>query len=105
MKLSSPVITSIDLLQEVRDRTLTLIADLDDEQLIGPRLSIVNPLRWETGHVTWFQEDWVLRHLNDRAPILDGGDALYVIPSRTGDEEIALPALEFSPINEHAHRH
>jgi iron(II)-dependent oxidoreductase len=77
MKPSSTVVKCIDLLQEVRERTLALITDLDDEQLIGPRLSIVNPLRWEIGHIAWFQEYWVLRHLNDRAPILDGGDTLY----------------------------
>ena len=77
MKPSSTVVKCIDLLQEVRERTLALITDLDDEQLIGPRLSIVNPLRWEIGHVAWFQEYWVLRHLNHREPILDGGDTLY----------------------------
>src|SRR6267143_437323 len=66
-----------ELLNEARERTLALVADLDDEQMIGPRLSIVNPLRWEIGHVAWFQEYWVLRHLNRRAPILDNGDALY----------------------------
>src|SRR5712691_1135693 len=77
MKSSSTVVKRIELLQEIRERTLALITDLDDEQLIGPRLSIVNPLRWEIGHVAWFQEYWVLRHLNHRAPILDGSDALY----------------------------
>ncbi len=77
MKTSSTVVKLIELLQEVRERTLALIRDLDDEQLIGPRLGIVNPLRWEIGHVAWFQEYWVLRHLNHRAPMLDGGDALY----------------------------
>ncbi|HBB96250.1 MAG TPA: ergothioneine biosynthesis protein EgtB [Blastocatellia bacterium] len=77
MKLSSNVGECIELLQEVRERTLALITDLNDEQLIGPRLSIVNPLRWEIGHVAWFQEYWVLRHLNRREPMLDDGDALY----------------------------
>ena len=64
-------------LQEARQRTLQLVEDLDDEQMIGPRLAIVNPLRWETGHVAWFQEYWLLRHLCGRSPILPGGDALY----------------------------
>lgn len=77
MNSSSPVVKYIELLQEVRERTLALTADLDDDQMFGPRLSIVNPLRWEIGHVAWFQEYWVLRCLNHRAPILDGGDALY----------------------------
>lgn len=91
MKSSSTVVKSIELLREVRERTLTLITDLDDEQLIGPRLSIVNPLRWEIGHVAWFQEYWVLRHLNHRAPILDGGDTLYDSASVAHDTRWDLP--------------
>ena len=67
----------VDSLREARQRTLALVADLNDEQLIGPRLETVNPLLWEIGHVAWFQEYWVLRHLNGRAPILPDGDALY----------------------------
>jgi iron(II)-dependent oxidoreductase len=71
------MIDCIDALQEARERTLDLIADLNDEQMIGPRLDIVNPLRWEIGHIGWFQEYWVLRHLRGRTPILANGDALY----------------------------
>ena len=91
MNLSSTVDKCIELLREVRERTLALITDLDDEQLIGPRLSIVNPLRWEIGHVAWFQEYWVLRHLNHRAPILDGGDTLYDSASVAHDTRWDLP--------------
>ncbi|MGH9845016.1 MAG: DinB family protein, partial [Blastocatellia bacterium] len=50
-------------LQEARARLLELVADLDDEQMIGPRLAIVNPLRWEIAHLAHFQEFWLLRHL------------------------------------------
>ncbi len=64
-------------LQEARDRTLELIADLSDEQMIGPRLNIVNPLRWEIGHVGWFQEYWILRHFRGRTPTNAEGDRLY----------------------------
>ncbi|HEV2424101.1 MAG TPA: selenoneine synthase SenA [Terriglobia bacterium] len=64
-------------LQEGRARTLELIADLSDEQMIGPRLAIVNPLRWEIGHVAWFQEYWVLRHFRKEAPTRREGDSLY----------------------------
>ena len=49
--------------EDARSRTLALVADLGDEQLLGPRLRIVNPLLWEIGHVAWFQEKWVLRHV------------------------------------------
>jgi iron(II)-dependent oxidoreductase len=65
------------MLTDARQRTLSLIADLSDAQLLGTYLSIVNPLLWEIGHVAWFQERWVLRHLQGAAPILADGDRLY----------------------------
>jgi iron(II)-dependent oxidoreductase len=64
-------------LSEARARTLSLVEDLSDEQLMGPRLSIVNPLLWEIGHLAWFQEKWVLRHAAGRGPIRADADALY----------------------------
>ncbi len=47
--LSGPDILAA--LQEARQRTLALVADLDDDQLMGTQLKIVNPLLWEIGHV------------------------------------------------------
>jgi gamma-glutamyl hercynylcysteine S-oxide synthase len=88
------VLQRVERLREVRERTLALIADLDEDQMIGPRLDIVNPLRWEIGHVAWFQEYWVLRYLNHRAPMLDSGDALYD-SARVGHEtrwDLPLPS-------------
>ena len=79
------------LLQEARRRTLELIEDLTDEQMIGPRLNIVNPLRWEIGHVAWFQEYWLLRHLCGREPILANGDALYDSAKVAHDTRWDLP--------------
>jgi len=75
----SPISTRelIEALRETRERTLELIDDLTDEQLMGPRLGIVNPLRWEIGHIAWFQEYWVLRHLGGLQPMLSQGDRLY----------------------------
>jgi iron(II)-dependent oxidoreductase len=64
-------------MREFRARTLALIADLDDQQMIGPRLATVNPPLWEVGHVAWFQEFWVLRHLRKQRPLLENGDTLY----------------------------
>ena len=63
--------------RDARARTFDLVADLSDEQLMGPRLSIVNPLLWEIGHVAWFQEKWALRHAANRAPVRSGVDSLY----------------------------
>jgi iron(II)-dependent oxidoreductase len=39
-----------DQADDARARTLILIQGLDQAQLMGPRLPIVNPLRWESGH-------------------------------------------------------
>jgi iron(II)-dependent oxidoreductase len=72
--------TNSDLAAWVRDaraRTFDLVADLSDEQLMGPRLSIVNPLLWEIGHVAWFQEKWALRHAANQLPVRPGVDSLY----------------------------
>jgi len=81
----------VSALHDARQRTLALVADLDDEQMIGPRLGIVNPLRWEIGHVAWFQEYWVLRHLCGRPPILPHGDALYDSAKVAHDTRWDLP--------------
>ena len=67
----------IEALQEARKRTLELFHDLSDEQMMGPRLRIVNPMRWEVGHVSWFQEFWVLRHLGGLSSFMKDSDALY----------------------------
>jgi len=46
---------------EARDRSIELIADLDDDQLSVPYIPTINPLLWEMCHLTYFQEFWVLR--------------------------------------------
>ena len=38
-----------DIMLDARARTLELLEGLDEDQLIGPKLRIVNPLRWEEG--------------------------------------------------------
>lgn len=81
----------LDSLQEARVRTLDLVADLDDQQLIGPRLSIVNPLRWEIGHVAYFQEFWCLRHFQGEPPILAESDRLYDSARVSHDTRWDLP--------------
>lgn len=64
-------------LRDARARTLEIIQDLSDEELLGPQLTIVNPLLWEIGHVAWFQEKWVLRHCCGEPPLWTHADALY----------------------------
>lgn len=78
-------------LREARGRSLALIEDLDDDLWLGPRLPIINPPRWEIGHMAWFQEYWILRHLERRAPLLPNGDALFDSAKVPHDERWSLP--------------
>jgi iron(II)-dependent oxidoreductase len=77
--------------RDARQRSFELVADLTDEQLMGPHLAIINPLRWEIGHVAWFQEKWVLRHAAKQKPIRDDGDALYDSAAVAHDTRWGLP--------------
>src|SRR6266851_9905482 len=94
-----PLLSAAGLADAVRDaraRTTDLVADLTDDQLIGPRLAIVNPLLWEIGHLAWFQEKWVLRHVGHEKPIRPDADALYDSSSVPHDIrwELLLPNRE-----------
>jgi len=64
-------------LRDARARSLLLLEDLDDAQWLGPELAIVNPPRWEIGHVAWFQEHWTLRHLRGLPPLRADADSIY----------------------------
>lgn len=85
-----------EMVQEARSRTLELVSDLTNEQMIGPRLTIVNPPLWEIGHVAWTQEFWVLRHLLKQSAIIEGGDALYNSTDVVHDTrwDLLLPSLQ-----------
>jgi gamma-glutamyl hercynylcysteine S-oxide synthase len=79
------------LLIESRERTLELVADLTDEQMLGPRLAIVNPPLWEIGHVAWFQENWILRHFYKMNPVRRDADSLYDSAAVPHDTRWDLP--------------
>jgi hypothetical protein len=64
-------------LEDARARTLAPVGDLSDGELRVPYLRIVNPFLWEIGHVAWFQEKWMLRHVAGAPPLRSGGDALH----------------------------
>lgn len=66
------------LLKKAREHTRRVADDLAGERELGPKLAIVNPPRWEVGHVGWFQEFWCLRGgSEERGSILPNADALY----------------------------
>jgi iron(II)-dependent oxidoreductase len=76
---------------DARQRSLELLGDLDDHQLLGPRLAIVNPLLWEMGHLAWFGEKWVLRHAGQCPPLRSDADALFDSAAVPHDTRWDLP--------------
>ena len=68
--------------------------DLGGEREFGPMLAIVNPPRWEIGHVGWFQEFWCLRRTG-AASILPNADALYNSATVAHDSRWSLPLPSF----------
>ncbi|MEX2467438.1 MAG: selenoneine synthase SenA [Gemmatimonadota bacterium] len=64
-------------MEDARRRTLELVEDLSRDQLLGPKLDVVNPLLWEIGHLAWFHERFILRDLAGRRPARPDADALY----------------------------
>lgn len=87
--------TVVAWLADARQRTLSLVEDLSDEQFVVPRIPIVNPPLWEVGHVGWFQERWLSRHVFRLPPRRANADALYD-SSRVAHDlrwELPLPDL------------
>ncbi len=65
------------LVDDARVRTLGLVSDLADAELEVPLREVLNPFRWELGHVAFFYEAFVLRPLGFTAPLMAGGGDLY----------------------------
>ena len=78
-----------ELLGEARERTLSLLASLSDEDLSRQHSPLQSPLVWDLAHIASFEEQWLcggqlrdeydaIRHprrLRDRLPLLTPGEA------------------------------
>ena len=62
---------------DARSVELELLDGLTDSQMLGTPRHFVEPPIWEMGHVGWFQELWVLRHLDGAPSLLPGSDRIY----------------------------
>jgi len=84
-------------LRGARERTRGVVDDLAGSRELGPKLAIVNPPRWEVGHVGWFQEFWCLRQGSEARPsILPNADALYNSATVPHDTRWELPLPSFA---------
>lgn len=79
-------------MSSAREKTLILLdayVDALGPELVVPYSSELNPPRWETGHIAWFQDVWIARNRQRRLGVacnplharpagrLPGADALY----------------------------
>jgi iron(II)-dependent oxidoreductase len=64
-------------LLDARRLELELLDGLSDAQMLGVRGHFLEPPIWEMGHVGWFQEFWILRHLDGAGEMLAGSDGIY----------------------------
>ncbi len=94
MKLPNPT-ALIAQMDDADRRTRALIAGLDTHQLMGPKRSTINPLRWEIGHAAYFYDDWILRQHLGEAPERADGDRLYDSIGIAHDDrwDLPLPSL------------
>ncbi|HEX2197983.1 MAG TPA: SUMF1/EgtB/PvdO family nonheme iron enzyme [Burkholderiales bacterium] len=87
----------IEELRRARGGLRRVADDLGGEREFGPKLAIVNPPRWEVGHVAWFQEYWCLRGGSEQRPsILPNADALYNSATVPHDARWDLPLPSFA---------
>ncbi len=81
----------VQMVTDARERTLELVIDLADEQLIVPKMEIVNPFLWELGHAAFFYDVFLLRVLGSEKFLLEGAENLYDSFKVDHDDRWGLP--------------
>jgi iron(II)-dependent oxidoreductase len=56
--------TIAEALREARDRTLLLVAPLNDDELRQQHDPLMSPVLWDLGHIAHFEELWLTRNLD-----------------------------------------
>jgi len=79
------------MLDSARARLLSLVSDLSDAQLEVPSLPIVNPFRWELGHVAFFYDANILAAYHGAELRMAGGNELFNSFVVDHDERWRLP--------------
>jgi len=64
-------------LDQVRRRSLDLLAPLSDEDQLAQHSPLMSPLVWDLAHVGHYEELWLLRAVARTAPLVPGHDDIY----------------------------
>src|SRR4051795_449539 len=79
----------LDALVQARERTLTLVAHLDDEAMERVVDPIMSPLSWDLGHIAAYEDLWICHRAGGlpllRAQLAEVYDAFETPRARRGD--------------------
>jgi iron(II)-dependent oxidoreductase len=64
----SAVATPTALLADMRARTMELVAPLTEDDLQRQHNRLMSPIAWDLGHIAHFEDLWLLRQGDERAP-------------------------------------
>src|SRR2546423_7665468 len=84
----------LQALDEARERTLALVANVSDDDLQRVHSALMSPLVWDLGHIAAFEDLWLVHRFGER-PLLredlaDVYDAFETPRAKRGD----LPLLD-----------
>ena len=80
-------------LGSVRDRTLELVATIDEAVLERRPDQIMSPLAWDVGHIAAYEELWISRRIGGRESLHPELEALYDAAETPRPARAALPFL------------
>ncbi len=81
-------------LSDARDRTLSLLADLSDRDLIQQHSPLMSPLVWDLAHIGNYEESWLLNKVSGRPTTSPHYDSMYDAFEHARSSRPGLPLLD-----------
>ncbi len=83
------VVAVLDDLQEARERTLSLVDPVSDDDLVRVHSPLMSPLVWDLGHIAAFEDLWLAHRFGERPmlrpELIDVYDAIETPRANRGD--------------------
>jgi len=89
-------------LEQVRARSLGLLAPLDDDDLVRQHSPLMSPLVWDLAHVANYEDQWLVRAITGEAPRRPELDDLYDAFRHPRRDRPSLPILPPAPARAYA---
>jgi gamma-glutamyl hercynylcysteine S-oxide synthase len=89
------VVAALDALREARDRTLSLVDPVSDDELARVHSPLMSPLAWDLGHIAAFEDLWISHRYGQRqllrADLVDVYDAMETPRAHRGNLPFLAP--------------